>query len=631
MRGLLARSLLIGGLLGLLDGLFGLAALGFSARHVLPLLVVVALHQSLAVVLAVAFKILVPELRDRLPEHLRSWRQNAAGGRGEFGAALSWLVALVALVASLALAALAITELEGSLATKLYVQILQTLVSGVIFGAAALLTWRLGLALRSLAFRGPLTRQRLLISALFVGSSAYAYLWFERDLLFKEIPPVLGALLVGHLLAMLWAHLPAKGASSLSLAVQALSMTLILAILGGLAGAAPMLRRGAPASQRLIAALDPLIDWDGDGVSSHFGARDCAPFNSEIFPGAVDLPDDGVDQDCYRGDLSSAEMAVSQKVKLPDVGHIRRPQKVVLISIDALRPDRLGVYGYKKNRTSPAIDAWAKDAVIFDNAYTSGPYTIAAIPGLLTGRGISQIPNYLAEKGSYKLASELKTLPEIMRKLGYRTAAVTSGLQPRVNGFAQGIEKLWVVTKGKADTADKVAAIAKRWLAKASDKPSFLWLHFFDPHDPYKVIKGYNFGHRSSDRYDASIAFMDHHLGPLLKQLDEDPEAAVVLLADHGEAFGEHGATNHGQNVYRENARIPLIIKWRGAKPRRVAQAASILDILPTLVQLGGAKESPGFGQSLLPQLLGGAVDLGRGVLTESYRKGQLYALSTAS
>ena len=323
-----------------------------------------------------------------------------------------------------------------------------------------------------------------------------------------------------------------------------------------------------------------------------------------IFPGAVDLPDDGIDQDCYRGDLKSADVAVGRQTDLPAIGNVRRPKKIILVSVDALRPDHLGSYGYRRKPTSPHLDAWAKEAVVFENAYTTGPYTIAAIPGLLTARGISQIPNYIADKGSYRLADELKTLPELLRKMGYKTAAVTSGLDPKGNGFAQGLDNLLVVTKSKNDTADSVTRYARHWLKKTGDKDGFLWLHYFDPHDPYFNKKEFDFGRAAVDRYDASIAFMDSYLGPFLKDLSKDPDHVVVLVSDHGEAFGEHGATNHGHNVYRVNAHIPFIVRWGGAKPQRHPGAVSIKDVLPTLVQLAGGQSAPGF-RSLVPQLLG--------------------------
>ena len=631
MMARLEKALWIGLGSGLLDAAFGLTSLGLSLGHLAGVLVVVALHQLIAVTLAALVWLMAPELGDRMAPWWRDVRGSASGGDGELGAALAWVVWALAVPAGWALSAAVFAALQGRFATALYEHILQVL--GVV--AALTLTggvaWRIAFGLRRLPQRGPLTRARVLGLAAAFGCLAYAALWIWRDLFFKEISPAIGVVLGVTLWGALFAQWPTPAQRVRASLVVAAAALLVVGWVGDWTSAAPMLRRGAPGSGVVVRALDRLTDWDGDGVASHFGAKDCAPFDPRIFPGSVDLPDDGVDQDCYRGDLKSTDVAVDRENDLPAVGNLRRPKKIVLVSIDALRPDHLGAYGYTRHATSPNLDRWASEAVVFDNAYTSGPYTIAAIPGLLTARGISQIPNYIAEKGSYKLADELKTLPELLRKMGYRTGAVTSGLDPRGNGFGQGLDHLKVVTKGKADTADAVTRYARHWLTKTGDREGFLWLHYFDPHDPYQRKKGFDFGAAPVDRYDASIAFMDQHLGPLLEEISSDPDHVVVLVADHGEAFGEHGATNHGTNIYRENARIPMIIRWGGASAQRHQGAVSILDVMPTLLQLAGAERAPGFGQSLVPQLLGEPADLSRGVLTESYRKGQLFGLSTGT
>lgn len=630
MTGLLARALFAGGGLGLLDGLLGLSAVGYGGKHLAGLLVVVAFHQALAVIVALAIKLLLPDLGQGMQQLVADWLQARRGAAGELGRALAYVSSAVIAVLAWGLASGLLLRLEGAVATKRYEHLMQVVGVGAVIVLALLVAWRVAQLLCLLPFRGPLTRLRLVSMTMGLGCTGYALLWVWRDLFFKEIPPVLGLLLIGHGLAVLWAQMPRPAVTKVPLGMALLCNLLLLVGLGGSSSIAPMMRSGAPASGILVQGFDRFSDWDGDGVASHFGARDCAPFDAAVFPGAVDLPDDGIDQDCYHGDLVRADGGKGQKTELPKVGHLRRPKNIVLISVDALRPDRLGFYGYKRHPTSPGMDAWAKDAVVFENAHTSGPYTIAALPGLLSAHGTSQIPNYSPDKGSYMLASELDTLPELMRKLGYRTAAVTSGINPKRNGFTQGIDQLFVVTQSKDDTADRVADQGKKWLDRMGDRRAFLWMHFFDPHDPYKVMKGFDFGGSASDRYDASIAFMDKHLAPLLRRLAEDPDNVVVLVADHGEAFGEHGATHHGNNVYSENTRIPFVVRWGGAKAQHHRGAASILDVLPTLVQLAGGKTAPGYGRSLVPQLLGEPSDLKRGVLTESYRKGQLYALSTA-
>ena len=631
MMARLEKALWVGLGSGLLDAAFGVSALGFSFRQFFGVIVVIALHQLIAVALAVVCHALIPDLGESIA---RTWRHvwlHRSGGDGEFGRALAVVIWLLVLTLSWAAAGYLMTTLTGRFATVVYEHILQVAVAVGVLVAGGVTAWRLAYIAKRIPFRVPITRFRLALFFVAAFVLVYAALWVWRDVLFKEIHPVLGVILVAHGWGALWSQWPTPVRRVRTTIAGLVLSVLVTWVIGGWTQASPMLRRGAPASGVVVVALDRLTDWDGDGVASHFGAQDCAPFDPRIFPCAVDLPDDGIDQDCYRGDLKRADVAVGRQNELPSVGNIRRPKKIILVSIDALRPDHLGAYGYRRKPTSPQIDAWAKDAVVFDNAYTTGPYTIAAIPGLLTSRGISQIPNYIADKGSYRLADELKTLPELLRKMGYKTGAVTSGLDPKGNGFAQGLDNLLVVTKSKNDTADSVTRYARHWLKKIGERDGFLWLHYFDPHDPYLRQKDIDFGHAAVDRYDASIAFMDRHLGPFLQELAEDPDHVVVLVSDHGEAFGEHGATNHGHNVYRVNAHIPFIVRWGGAKPQRHRGAVSIMDVLPTLIQLAGGQSAPGFGRSLVPQLLGEPSDLERGVLTESYRKGQLYGLSTGT
>ena len=202
----------------------------------------------------------------------------------------------------------------------------------------------------------------------------------------------------------LFAQWPTQAQRVRASLVVAAAALLVVGWVGDWTSAAPMLRRGAPGSGVVVRALDRLTDWDGDGVASHFGAKDCAPFDPRIFPGSVDLPDDGVDQDCYRGDLKSTDVAVDRENDLPAVGNLRRPKKIVLVSIDALRPDHLGAYGYTRHATSPNLDRWASEAVVFDNVHTPDR-AIAAIPGLLTARYLSDL--IIAEAASSPWAQDL--------------------------------------------------------------------------------------------------------------------------------------------------------------------------------------------------------------------------------
>ena len=330
---------------------------------------------------------------------------------------------------------------------------------------------------------------------------------------------------------------------------------------------------------------------------------------------------------------------------------------IIVITVDALRADHLGVYGYTRP-TSPSIDAFAKDAVVVTDGISQAPYTKASIASLLTGlyptahKTYTTRPSFgqLMTTGVGKtvlphtdvLSADLPTLPEALNAAGYETFALTSNphLIPAF-GFAQGFEHFGFVTKDRdVASARHVLAEATKALDARSKRPFFLWIHLMEPHSPYtppepcrsmfppgtppepidaSVIPRWIRIGDSRDlnlykaRYDGEIRTADEAIGAFFQELRRrrlwDP-SVVVVTADHGESFMEHGVLEHNTWLYDELVHVPLIIRVPGLPPRRARIQVQLVDLFPTLAGIAGAKVPAGLhGRDRIPDLRGQAVE----------------------
>ena len=337
------------------------------------------------------------------------------------------------------------------------------------------------------------------------------------------------------------------------------------------------------------------------------------------------------------------------------------PPNVVLISVDSLRPDHLGAYGYPKN-TSPRIDKLAAGGAIFANAVSSSSWTLPAHAALFTGLSDSV---HGCDDSNRRLDNSRLTLAERFRELGYRTVGFFAGpfLHPTF-GLAQGFEryidcssyadqsKQVALDSGNLDTAEivdashrdvtnpRVVAQVKQWLANYQNDdpqaPFFMFVHLWDVHfdfvppPPYDTmfdpgyqgtLSGENFFRNPAVNprmsradldhilalYDGEIAWTDHHIGKILDDLaagDLMDNTIVALVSDHGEEFFEHEGKGHRFTLYDEVIRIPMILWYPKKIPAgtRVEASTSITDIFPTLLDLSGlAASSQPMGRSLVP------------------------------
>ena len=289
-----------------------------------------------------------------------------------------------------------------------------------------------------------------------------------------------------------------------------------------------------------------------------------------------------------------------------------RTADVLLITIDTLRADRLGCYGYAKART-PTLDGLAGRGTRFAVAVAHAPLTAPSHASILTG--LTPLGHGVRDNGAYVLPEAVRSVAEDFREAGYRTAAFVSGFPlKRRFGFARGFETYDdQLPRGKdlrrtayvERTADRTTDAALAWLDSAppgSPKaPSFLWVHYFDPHAPYEAPA--EAMTEAASPYDGEIAFVDAQIGRLLRRLDErEPGAGplVLVTADHGESLGEHGEDTHGIFVYDATIRVPFILAGPGVPAGKTARTvARGIDVAPTLLDYAGLAARATQGRSL--------------------------------
>jgi arylsulfatase A-like enzyme len=268
---------------------------------------------------------------------------------------------------------------------------------------------------------------------------------------------------------------------------------------------------------------------------------------------------------------------------LPEGPH-RPNADVVVITIDALRPDHVGAYGYPR-KTTPSIDALAAGGVRFSRAYTSAPNTSFASTSWLTGK-------YYPTLGRLQVPDGMDTLPLLLRRYGWKTAAfyppaVFYIAGDQLKAYRDSNYHFEYVKVG--DFSDAEARVDQILGFLATEKPprAFLWVHFFEPHEPYERWPGHDFGTTDRDRYDSEIAYVDRAVGRLVTELRRQrPNAIVILTADHGEEFDEHGGRYHGTTLFEEQVRVPLVIAVPGLPAQVVEGPVELVDLAPTILGL---------------------------------------------
>jgi choline-sulfatase len=310
---------------------------------------------------------------------------------------------------------------------------------------------------------------------------------------------------------------------------------------------------------------------------------------------------------------------------------------VLLLSIDSLRAD-MPWSGYPRD-IAPHLTALEKNAVSYTRSYAISSYTSMSLGGLLGGK----LPSGMKRSGFFfgKYAPENVLFPEVLQANGVVTIAAHAHGYFKDAGFEQGFSAYEIVPnivfKNETDpnvTSPAHEALAERLLSDPAleKKRFFAWFHFLDPHDMYVAhdkdgIAPY--GPKLRDKYDAEVTFTDRYIGKLLSFVQAKPWGArtvIVVTADHGEAFGEHGQFAHGFELWENLVRVPLFFVIPGVQPKRIAVPRSAVDLAPTILELLGvdrhAHSSDGSsldleGVSLVDELQGRAEPKAREVLLD--------------
>src|SRR6266478_5026043 len=270
---------------------------------------------------------------------------------------------------------------------------------------------------------------------------------------------------------------------------------------------------------------------------------------------------------------------------------------VVVITIDTLRADHIGCYGYRQIRT-PSIDSLAADGFRFEHAYTPVPITLPAHTVIFTGT----YPTFsgMHDFSANRLGPKQPTLAALLKEKGYATGAVVAaGVLDSRFGLNRGFDFYYDhfdfnrLQESNIDEMERpgnvVADVTLDWLSKNYQKKFFLWMHLYDPHYPYRPPAPYSEEYK--DRlYDGEIVFADAQVGRLIRFLKDKNlyrNTIIVLTGDHGESLGEHGEKTHGFFIYNSTLHVPLIFHFGGAtSAKSVAGLVSLADLMPSVLSI---------------------------------------------
>lgn len=372
-------------------------------------------------------------------------------------------------------------------------------------------------------------------------------------------------------------------------------------------------------SLSLLRAARAAVDLDRDGAPRLLAGGDCNDWNPRIHPLAREIPDNGVDDNCIFGD-AKRHADISENVAIPSEPS---PLNVVLITVDTLTYNRIGAYdpsyGATGRNTMPSVEAWARRATVFQQAYAAGGWTSISLVSLMRGVYARKLrwtrfhetnqfrllpataePNLAPNEEITKIfplawQDPHRPLASWLKRRGMRThAVVDDGFSSMLNaslGCNEGFDRydevdhLPVAERNDAGTADM--AIAALRSARKSGKPFFLWTHFFGPHTPndtHRRVRTY--GTEMSDLYDHEVRYLDGEIGRLLAALHKlRKNTAVFITADHGEAFGK-GYRSHGFDLTESLIRVPLIARVPGWRRGTVEAPVSLVDLMPTILEI---------------------------------------------
>jgi choline-sulfatase len=411
-----------------------------------------------------------------------------------------------------------------------------------------------------------------------------------------------------------------------SIAAPALATVRAATALERTPSVARAVERYAPLGRIALALVRKATDRDHDGASPYFGGGDCNDHDPLISPLAVDIPGNGIDEDCSGADAPVPSASPVSGLSPPaHRAPIDRDYNLILITVDTVRAADVGFLGYGKP-TTPRLDAVASEGVVYERAYALASYTGKALAPMLIGKFPSET---LRDGSHYNRYYQGNTfLAERLKAAGIFTMGAASHWYfTPAWGVTQGFDVFdtsAVPASGQGDTdtsstSPQLTDAAVRMLASnVGSRRFFLWVHYFDPHAQYMHHDGApDFsdpgapGGRMRAAYDGEIWFVDQAIGRLLDYVGAQPwgkDTIVAMTSDHGESMDEHGiAFQHGHEIWESLVRIPLLLRVPGVAPRRVPVKRSVVDLVPTLLDLMRVPQPPAgelSGQSLVPDLV---------------------------
>jgi arylsulfatase A-like enzyme len=380
------------------------------------------------------------------------------------------------------------------------------------------------------------------------------------------------------------------------------------------------IERSSPLGKLVLGPARRLSDRDKDGFSSAFGGGDCNDRNADVNPGADDLPGNSIDEDCSGTDATAQSTTTAVVTRSARDWRSLIPSKlnIVLLSIDTVRADVMNA----TEPVAPHLRRLQQRAVAYTNAYAPASYTGKSVGPFIIGKNCSETNRDFSHFNAFKRE---RFVQQRLQESGVRTISVQGYwyfYSPSF-GFDKGFDVIdsaaspgqGYVEGDRTTNADKQAdrVIAQLSNPENTSKQFYLWAHFTDPHAEYVRHEGFEFGQDQRGKYLGEIAFVDAQVGRILDVIAKSSFAertAVIVTSDHGEAFGEHGMFRHGFEVWEPLIRVPFLISVPGVAPRAIGARRSIMDLVPTILDLMGMPPASGrdsdfvSGQSLAPELV---------------------------
>jgi len=447
----------------------------------------------------------------------------------------------------------------------------------------------------------------------------------------RDLLTVMMVVALGIQVALVLALVPARAARPVNAVLGVLTLVAI-----GVAAALPASR----AALLLAAEKSPSVslgartsrfvtDFDRDGVSSLFGGRDCAPFDESRSPLRSEVPGNGVDEDCNGSDNVVSWGALGEHPTFSDALPPKqvKPYNVLWIVMETVRADHVSALGYDRP-TMPYMARLAKESLLFTRAYSQATATHLSIPSMLSGLDPG-VAVWNTDKLFPQLPDQPPSLAERLKDQKYRTGLVVDNYTKQsFTRMQRGFDSLLSCEPDHKTDNNRprrnllTTARAADFIGQSDARPFFFVAYYPDQHAPYtrhRDVDSSKFEKGDIGDYDTELNFMDQQLHALTELVRARPSlwnnTIIIVTADHGEEFGEHGGTQHAKTCFNEVVHVPLLMRVPGIPPQRIDTRVALIDIVPTILELLGARDDTDdlTGQSLLlPALRPDSVDKNR-------------------